>query len=79
MSFMNTFSKTLGWPEMQGKIDGQVPLITYAAKQLNMDGKMQFNMFNGNVAMEGLRIDDPLGTVPRLYANLQMRNIDLGD
>jgi hypothetical protein len=76
---MNQFSKTLGWPEMQGKIDGQVPLITYANKQLVMDGKMQFNMFNGSVAMEGLRIDDPLGTVPRLYANLQMRDIDLGD
>ena len=76
---MNQFSKTLGWPEMTGKIDGQVPLITYAGKQLNMDGKMQFNMFNGNVAMEGLRIDDPLGTTPKLYANLQMRNIDLGD
>lgn len=76
---MNQFSKALGWPEIQGKIDGQVPLITYADKQLLMDGKMQFNMFNGSVAMEGLRIDDPLGTVPRLYANLQMRNIDLGD
>ena len=76
---MNTFSKTLGWPEMQGKIDGQVPLITYAAKQLSMDGKMQFNMFNGNVTMDGLRIDDPLGTTPKLYANLQMRDIDLGD
>jgi hypothetical protein len=76
---MNTFSKTLGWPEMQGKIDGQVPLITYAGKQLSMDGKMQFNMFNGNVTMDGLRIDDPLGTTPKLYANLQMRNIDLGD
>ena len=76
---MNEFSKTLGWPEMKGKIDGQVPQITYANKQLNMDGKMQFNMFNGSVAMEGLRIDDPLGRVPRLYANLQMRDIDLGD
>jgi hypothetical protein len=76
---MNTFSMALGWPEMQGKIDGQVPLITYAGKQLRMDGKMQFNMFNGNVTMDGLRIDDPLGITPKLYANLQMRNIDLGD
>ena len=76
---MNEFSKALGWPEMKGKIDGQVPQITYANKQLVMDGKMQFNMFNGNVSMEGLRIDDPLGRVPRLYANLQMRDIDLGD
>lgn len=76
---MNKFSQAVGWPEMQGKIDGQVPLITYAAKQLNMEGTMQFNMFKGNVSMRNLRIDDPLGTVPRLYADLQMREIDLGD
>ncbi|HNV88657.1 MAG TPA: hypothetical protein PKL53_06800 [Methylotenera sp.] len=76
---MNQFSQTLGWPEMQGKVDGQVPLITYANKQLSMDGAMQFNMFNGSVRMYDLRIDDPLGTVPRLYANLEMRDIDLGD
>lgn len=76
---MNKFSKAVGWPEMQGKIDGQVPLITYAAKQLNMDGTMQFNMFKGNVSMSGLRINDPLGNIPKLYANLKMREIDLGD
>jgi len=76
---MNEFSKSLGWPEMKGKIDGHVPLITYANKQLNMDGAMTFNMFNGSVSMSNLRIDDPLGTVPRLYANLDMRDIDLGD
>jgi len=76
---MNEFSKALGWPEMKGKIDGQIPLITYAGKQLNMDGAMTFNMFNGTVGMNNLRIDDPLGTVPKLYANLDMRNIDLGD
>jgi len=76
---MSQFSQTLGWPEMQGKVDGQVPLITYANKQLSMDGAMQFNMFNGSVRMYDLRIDDPLGTVPRLYANLEMRDIDLGD
>ena len=76
---MNEFSKALGWPEMKGKIDGQIPLITYAGKQLNMDGAMQFNAFNGSVSMNSLRIDDPLGVVPRLYANLEMRDIDLGD
>ena len=76
---MNEFSKALGWPEMKGKIDGQIPLITYANKQLNMDGAMQFNAFKGGVSMSDLRIDDPLGVVPRLYANLDMRHIDLGD
>ena len=76
---MNQFSKALGWPEMKGKINGQIPLITYANKQLNMQGQMQFNMFNGMIAMRDLKIDDPLGVVPRLNASFTMRDIDLGD
>jgi len=76
---MNSFSKALGWPEMKGQIDGRIPLITYANEQLNMDGQMQFNMFNGMVAMSDLHIERPIGVAPKLYANLKMRDIDLGD
>lgn len=76
---LNQFSKALGWPEMKGQISGEVPLVTYANKQLNMDGAMTFNMFNGKVGMNNLRIDDPLGVVPKLYADLTVRNLDLGE
>ncbi|MFM9836446.1 MAG: hypothetical protein ACKVOA_10135 [Methylophilaceae bacterium] len=76
---MNEFSKALGWPEMKGKIDGKIPLVTYANKQMMMDGAMQFNAFKGSVSMNKLRIDDPLGVVPRMYADFDMRNIDLGE
>ena len=44
-----------------------------------MDGAMKFNAFNGVISMDNLQIDDPLGVVPRLHADLQMRNLDLGD
>ena len=76
---MSEFSKSLGWPTMQGKISGAVPLVTYANKQMNMDGAMTFSVFRGTIGMNNLKIDDPLGVVPRLYANLSMRNLDLGD
>ena len=76
---MNEFSKALSWPRMQGKISGQIPLVTYANKQLNMDGAMTFNVFSGTIGMNNLKIDDPLGVVPRLNADLTMRNLDLGD
>lgn len=76
---LNEFSKALGWPEMKGQISGQIPLVTYANKQLNMDGAMSFNAFSGSISMNDLIIDDPLGVAPRLYADLQMRNLDLGD
>ncbi|MBX9675620.1 MAG: hypothetical protein K2V71_03345 [Methylotenera sp.] len=76
---LNEFSKALGWPEMKGQISGQIPLVTYANKQLNMDGAMSFNAFSGSISMNDLVIDDPLGVAPRLYADLKMRNLDLGD
>ncbi|PPD18342.1 MAG: hypothetical protein CTY27_01875 [Methylotenera sp.] len=76
---LNEFSKALGWPEMKGQISGQIPLVTYANKHLNMDGAMSFNAFSGSISMNDLVIDDPLGVAPRLYADLKMRNLDLGD
>ncbi len=76
---LNEFSKVLGWPEMKGQISGQIPLVTYANQQLSMDGAMTFRAFNGSISMNNLIIDNPLGVVPRLYADLQMRNLDLGD
>ncbi len=75
---MSDFSAALGWPKMQGKISGQVPQVSYAGKQLSMDGAMTFNVFNGTIGMDNLKIDDPLGVVPRLHADLLMRNLDLG-
>ena len=75
---LSRFTKALGWTEMAGHISGQVPLVTYANKQLNMDGSMIFNVFDGTIGMRHLRIDDPLGVVPRMYADLTMRTLDLG-
>ena len=76
---LSQFSKALDWPVMTGQISGHVPMVTYANRQLNMDGAMKFNAFNGIISMDNLQIDDPLGVVPRLHADLQMRNLDMGD
>ncbi len=76
---MSAFSKALGWPIMQGKISGQVPQLTYAGKQLVMDGAMTFSVFDGTIGMDNLKIDDPLGVVPRMQADLLMRGLDLGE
>lgn len=76
---LGQFSAALDWPALTGHISGQVPLVTYANKQLNMDGAMTFNVFDGVIGMNNLRIDDPLGVVPRMYADLTMRKLDLGE
>ncbi|MFT7227848.1 MAG: hypothetical protein ACI8PW_000425 [Methylophilaceae bacterium] len=76
---LNQFSTALGWPAMEGRISGEVPLVTYANKQLNMNGAMTFNVFDGTVGMKNLRIDDPLGVVTRMYADLTVRKLDLAE
>ncbi|HEY0905940.1 MAG TPA: hypothetical protein VGE17_01950 [Methylophilus sp.] len=76
---LDSFSQALHWPSMRGQIDGHIPMITYANHTLRMDGDMQFTMFKGMVGMSDLEIDDPLGAVPKLHANLTMREIDLGE
>lgn len=76
---MTSFSQALGWPVMRGQINGQIPLVTYANHALRMQGEMYFSLFKGQVGLSELVVDNPLGSVPRLYANLRMREIDMGE
>ncbi|MFQ6332969.1 hypothetical protein [Methylophilus sp. 3sh_L] len=76
---MASFSQALGWPAMRGQINGQIPLVTYANHVLRMQGEMYFSLFKGQVGLSELVVDDPLGNVPRLHANLRMREIDMGE
>ena len=42
-----------------------------------MDGTMQFDVFDGQVAVSNLILHQPLGLAPRLNADIRMRNLDL--
>lgn len=74
---MGEFSHAMGWPRMEGKLGGSIPLVTYAAGTLAMDGTMQFDVFDGRVAVSKLTLDKALGLAPRLKADIEMRNLDL--
>lgn len=76
---MSEFSHALGWPLMQGKVSAAIPLVTYTNGQLSTDGAMQFNIFKGTIAVNNLAMQTPLGLTPKLTADLQMRNLDLGE
>lgn len=75
---MPSLSVALGWPEMQGTLSGMIPHVSYQAKTLKMDGALLFRVFDGRVVVSGLHMFDPLGLAPRLYGNLDMRELDLG-
>lgn len=76
---MTDFSTALGWPIMAGKVSANIPLITYANGNLNLEGDMIFKVFDGVANVSNLSIQDPLGVVPKLYADIKLRNLDLGE
>jgi hypothetical protein len=74
---MAEFSHALGWPRMEGKLAATIPLVTYLDRRLTMDGAMQFDVFDGNVVVSNLVLQDALGLAPRLNADISMRNLDM--
>ncbi|HEY3326002.1 MAG TPA: hypothetical protein VGK14_02400 [Novimethylophilus sp.] len=74
---MGEFSHALGWPRMEGRLGATVPLVTYSDGELAMDGAMQFDIFDGQVAVSNLALHQPLGLAPRFNADIRMRNLDL--
>ena len=75
---MSEFTHALGWPRMEGQVSAAIPLVTYSNGYLTTDGDLRFNVFDGSVSVTNLTMRNPLGIGPRMSADMQMRNLDLG-
>lgn len=71
------FTQSLGLPTMHGSLSGVIPRMTYDRSTLTIDGALLFNVFDGTVVAKDVRLSDPFGKVPRMQADLDMRNLDL--
>jgi hypothetical protein len=72
-----SIARALGWPEFGGSLAGRIPGLTYRNKELTLQGDIEAQVFDGRVFARNLRIRDPLGQLPRLYADITARNLDL--
>lgn len=75
---MERLSDGLGLPHMRGLMSAAIPKITYRDGTLLLDGDLVISVFDGYVAATGLKVVDPLGTAPRVEADVEMRHFDLG-
>ena len=67
----------LGWPEMAGTLAATVPAIHYQQGRIELEGGLQLNVFDGELALSQLQIENLFGLVPRLSADLRAENLDL--
>ena len=71
-------SRAFKLPVMQGKASAEIPLVTYNSGTLTTDGAITLNVFDGTVTVKQLTLQNPLGESPRLSADMNLRNLDMG-
>ncbi len=74
---LTQFTQNLGLPTMHGSLSGVIPRMTYERSTLSIDGALLFRVFDGTIVAKEVRLFDPFGKVPRMQADLEMRNLDL--
>ncbi|HEY9151040.1 MAG TPA: hypothetical protein VIQ75_09570, partial [Gammaproteobacteria bacterium] len=74
---MTSLTQALDWPEMAGTLSGMIPSVRYENGELQVGGTLLVGAFDGDITVRNLRMEQPLGVVPRLWADIRIDRIDL--
>ena len=74
---MELLTRALGWPEFSGKLSGVIPDVSYAEGNLEVGGVLLVRVFDGEVTLRNLRLEQPFGVIPRLMVDARAQDIDL--
>ena len=74
---MQQFTAALGLPVMHGTLSAVIPTVSYRQSTLQVDGALLFRVFDGTVMAQNLVLENPLGQVSRLLADVELRGLDL--
>jgi hypothetical protein len=74
---MTSLTQALDWPEMAGTLSGMIPAVHYEDGELQVGGTLLVGAFDGDITVRNLRMEQPLGVVPRLWADILIDRIDL--
>jgi hypothetical protein len=70
-------ASAFGWPAFSGTLSGRLPLLQLAEETATIGGTLRARAFDGDIELSKLRVEQPFGLVPRLYADVQLRGLDL--
>ncbi len=74
---MAEVSAALDWPPLSGALSGVIPSVSYQQGVLQVDGNLLIRIFEGDVVVRNLRLDDLLGVWPVMKADVELKNLDL--
>jgi len=70
-------ARAFGWPEFSGTLAGRIPTLELADGLVTLGGNLEAQVFDGRVTLGGLRMRDPLGQYPQLFADIEIESLDL--
>lgn len=70
--------KAFGWPEFAGTLAGRIPAVQLRDNLLTFEGNVESQVFGGRVTGSNIRLQDPLGNFPQMFADVRARDLDLG-
>lgn len=74
---MRRLTRSLGWPEFAGKLSGTIPDVEYAGGILEVGGELLVRVFDGEITLRNLKLEQPFSVVPRLRVDAQVKGLDL--
>ncbi|MGQ0429767.1 MAG: hypothetical protein ACT4UQ_07545 [Gammaproteobacteria bacterium] len=74
---MAPLARAFGWPEFEGTLAGTIPDLQLQQGMVTLGGNLEAAVFDGRVVARDLQLRDPLGKFPRLFASVDVVNLDL--
>jgi hypothetical protein len=74
---LRQLTSAFGWPGFSGSLSGRLPLLQYDRGVVTVGGSLTAKAFGGDIELANLRLEEPLGLVPRLQGDLRLRRLDL--
>ncbi|WP_018150214.1 hypothetical protein [Leeia oryzae] len=75
---MPKVSTALGWPVIDGELSASLPRVLFDPMELRAYGPIELDLFDGVSFLRNLKLTEPFGRAPRLTADLEMQNLDMG-
>lgn len=69
--------QAFGWPEFGGRVGGAISKLRMRDGVITLGTTLHAQVFNGEVTISGLRLEQPLGQWPRFSADIALANLDL--
>ena len=74
---MEKLTESLGLPTLSGQLSGMIPSISLHAGALKVGGIALVKVFNGDVRIKNLQLDELFGVLPVFKADIELDELDL--